>query len=253
MRMSKNKINQDPQMGQKNKQNVKTKNMDSIATDIQHITPKNERQREFLDSILQNQITFADGPAGTGKSFISILAALKVIADKRNLTQNIVLVKPNVGVDEEFGFLPGELGKKMEPLLVSLRYVLGKIIDKNCLEYLLKENYIQVQPLQFIRGMTIDNSVLILDEAQNTTVHQMKTLLTRIGENTKYIISGDSKQKDRRTGGNGLHTAMNLLQGVKDINSVHFTDADIVRNDIIKDILKRFEIEEEKQEKNKPF
>lgn len=240
-------------MGKKNEISIRNKKYNDIQEDISVIKCKTQKQKQFLDSILKNEIVFADGPAGTGKSFISILAALKIISDTKNKTDKIVLIKPNVGVDEEFGYLPGELGKKMEPLLVSLRYVLGKIINKDSMEFLMREESIQVQPLQFIRGMTIDNSVLILDEAQNTTNHQMKTLLTRIGENTTYIISGDSKQKDRRSGGNGLHTAMSLLEGVKGIDSINFTDDDIVRNDIIKEILKRFEKEEDRQQKNKPF
>lgn len=232
-------------MGNKNKMQIKLSHFEQMKESLNFIKFKRDKQLDFFNSILDNSITLATGPAGTGKSFISLVASLMLLCEPKSGIDKILIAKPAVSVDEDYGFLPGDLNSKMEPFLMSLRYTLSKIINRACYEYLFEHEFISAMPIQFIRGCTIDNSVLILDEAQNTTEHQMKTILTRIGDKSKFIISGDLKQADRKNGymNNGLSSACDKLQNLNEIGILHFDKSDIVRNDLIVKILERFENE----------
>ena len=202
---------------------------------------RNESQRNFYNLIDESDITFCSGPAGTGKSFVSSYYALKNLADKTKSFEGIIITKPMVEADgERIGFLPGNVDDKCGPYMMSYYYNMERLIGKSRLKTLLQTQVIQVIPMAYMRGLTFFNKIVILDEAQNASVSQIKMLLTRIGMNSKYIIAGDLKQTDR-IGENGLLDSVERLVGVDGVGICEFDESDIVRHRLIGKILERYD------------
>jgi phosphate starvation-inducible PhoH-like protein len=204
---------------------------------------KNKTQKDFANLISEKEIVIAAGPSGTGKSYVSIARAIELLQNKTNPYNKIIISKPAVEAGEKYGFLPGDVKEKMEPYVASSIDIIDKIIGKENRVKLELLEVIKVEPLAFIRGKTIDNSILIMEETQNMSPEQVKTLLTRIGENTKFIISGDLDQSDkfRDVKQSGLYDAMKRHKNIEEIGFFLFENHDIVRNPIITKILKNYE------------
>lgn len=202
-------------------------------------------QEEYWKILGDNQITLCFGPSGTGKSFIALKKAIDLIYDDDNKYEKIVIVRPAVEAVEKgstLGSLPGSLNEKMDPFISPSFYILNKIIGKEATEKLREIGVIEVLSLNYLRGWSIDNSILILEESQNTTPKQMKLLLTRIGYNSKFFISGDLEQTDafKDIKSSGLYDAKNRLSDLNDVGFFEFHFDDIVRNPIVSGILKRY-------------
>lgn len=210
--------------------------------DLNKMEFRSDRQKEFWDLIGQKEITLCSGPAGTGKSYISLARALQIFSKERKTYRKIIVVKPVVEADEKLGYLPGSVEEKLEPYVYSTKYILEKILGKARIENLFAKGKLEVMALAYMRGINIDNAIVVCEEAQNMTPKQMKTLLTRIGENSKFIISGDHEQSDRykKSTDSGLYFAMYKLKNIHGIGILEFQQADIVRNPIIGKILERF-------------
>jgi len=204
-----------------------------------------DAQKEYYDILKNNQITIASGPAGVGKSFIAMKAAVDLLMDPTNSYEKIIIVRPAVEAEEKLGSLPGNLEEKLDPYIFPSFYLLNKIIGKEAREELKKSEVIEVFALAYMRGMNIDNSILIFEEAQNATPNQMKLLLTRIGFNSKFFISGDLEQTDRYKDKkqSGLYDALRRFQNIEDIGVFDFRDAKNVRNPIIGKILQKYDDE----------
>jgi len=203
---------------------------------------KNQHQKEFLNMIDEKEIVLCSGPAGCGKSHISIAKALEYIQTPDNGYNILYIITPAVEAEEKLGSLPGNLEQKLEPYLFSTYYLIDKIIGKETREKLVENGIIQPLALGFLRGVNIDNAILVFEEAQNASHKQMKTLLTRIGYNSKFIISGDIKQIDRFESyeKSGLLDAMERFKNFEEIGKFNFCDGDSVRNDIINKLLKYY-------------
>lgn len=206
------------------------------------IKPMTETQRLYDAAIKANIITFATGPAGTGKTWLA--AARAADALRAGEIERIIVTRPAVEAGESMGFLPGEMDEKFEPYFRPVRDVFEERLGSGQLEYFLKNKIIEARPLAYLRGATFKNSWILFDEAQNTTPVQMKLFLTRIGNDTKVIITGDLAQKDI-AGMSGLQDALARLKGVRNIAEVHFEIADIVRSGICRDIVIAYEGGEE--------
>ena len=200
-------------------------------------------QEEYYNILKENQITICSGPAGVGKSYISMKAAVDLLMDPTNAYEKIIIVRPAVEAEEKLGSLPGNLEEKLDPYIFPSYYLLNKIIGKESREKLKEAEVIEVFALAYMRGMNIDNSILIFEEAQNSTPNQMKLLLTRIGYNSKFFISGDLEQTDRYKDKkqSGLYDAIQKFKGVSDIGVYDFRDAKNVRNPLISKILARYD------------
>jgi len=203
---------------------------------------KNESQQKFWEIMQTNQITLCSGPAGTGKSYLSVAKALQLLCEENNPYRYIILTTPAVEADEKLGSLPGDVDEKLAPYTYSTLYIFEKLIGKRRLDKLIEYGTIKILAFAYMRGMNIDHSIVIGEEIQNATPRQVKTLLTRIGEKSKFILSGDMEQSDRYTDSkkSGLHFAIEKLRGEEDIGVFEFIDKDIVRNPIIGRILKKF-------------
>jgi phosphate starvation-inducible PhoH-like protein len=200
-------------------------------------------QEEYYNLLKNNQITICSGPAGVGKSYIAMKAAVDLLMDPNNSYEKLVIVRPAVEAEEKLGSLPGNLEEKLDPYIFPSYYLLNKIIGKEAREKLKDAEIIEVFALAYMRGMNIDNTILIFEEAQNSTPSQMKLLLTRIGFNSKFFISGDLDQFDRHKDKThtGLWDAMKRFQEFDNVGIHEFSDEDVVRNPIITRILKRYE------------
>jgi len=200
-------------------------------------------QEEYYDKLTENQITICSGPAGVGKSYIAMKCAVDLLQDSRTPYEKIIIVRPAVEAEEKLGSLPGNLEEKLDPYIFPSYYLLNKIIGKEIREKLKSIEVIEVFALAYMRGMNIDNSILIFEEAQNSSPGQMKLLLTRIGFNSKFFISGDIEQTDRYKNKehSGLFDAIEKFKDVPDIGIHKFGDEDIVRNPLISKILKRYD------------
>lgn len=207
--------------------------------------PKSEKQQKFYNLIQEKEIVICTGPAGVGKSFIAIIKALELLTSTENEFYKIVITTPAVEADEKHGFLPGDIHEKMAPYTYSTLYLIEKIIGKRATQNLMEAEHIQIMPLAFMRGINVDNSILIAEEFQNSTKRQTKTLLTRIGWKSKFIISGDLEQSDRYTNiqETGLYDAANRLKNVNEVGSFVFEEIDIVRNPVISKILETYKNE----------
>ena len=203
---------------------------------------KNKNQANFYDSINSNTITFCIGPAGCGKTYVATYWALQNLADKNSSYDGIVVTKPMVEVDgERIGYLPGDIDEKTEPFMQSVYYNMEQIIGKNRLEILRKAGIIKVIPLAYMRGLTLQNKIVMLDEAQNSTQSQIKTFLTRIGMGSKYIVSGDLMQSDLKGRNlNGLEDSIKRFTGLYGCGFTRFTMSDVVRHPIVAELLHRY-------------
>ena len=208
------------------------------------IAPRNPNQVKMVRSFSENDLTFALGPAGTGKTYIAI--ALAVAALKNKQCKKILLSRPAVEAGEKLGFLPGDMKDKIDPYLRPLYDALEDMIPPLRLKEYMENDIIQIAPLAFMRGRTLNDAVIILDEAQNTTKHQMKMFLTRLGMNAKMIVTGDATQIDLpRAVQSGLMQAMKILRGVNGIGVIEFAKKDIVRHPLVQRIVDAYEAKEE--------
>jgi len=202
---------------------------------------KNPAQRRFYKTVSEKDITFGIGPAGCGKTYLSVHRALRELGDKNNSIDGIVIVKPLVeAAGEKIGYLPGDVEEKTAPFMMSFYYNMEQIIGKQRVQILKENNVIQVIPLAFMRGITLANKFVILDEAQNATPEQIKMFVTRIGENSKYIITGDLEQSDIQKHKSGLEDAIKRFAGVHGVGLASFKEKDVVRHSLVKRLLKRY-------------
>ena len=203
---------------------------------------KTKAQEELWNLIDKKEITIVAGSAGTGKSHISILKALDLLSKHPNKYKKIIITCPAHEADEKIGYLPGTVADKLAPYVYSLKYIFYKILGEQKTERMFERDQIKVLAMGFLRGVNIDSSILICDEFQNCTPRQAKTLLTRIGEDAKFIFNGDYSQSDRYTNykDSGLFFSMEKLKDIPQIGIFEFSDSDIIRNPIIGVILKKF-------------
>jgi phosphate starvation-inducible PhoH-like protein len=203
------------------------------------VRPKTSGQRGYVDAIAHNVVTFAIGPAGTGKSYLAV--ALAVQALQARLVNRIILTRPAVEAGERLGFLPGDVLAKVDPYLRPLYDALYDMLGPEGAKRLLEGDTIEVAPLAYMRGRTLNDSFLILDEAQNTTAEQMKMFLTRIGFGSKAVVTGDVTQVDLAGGRSGLLGLEPVLAGIEGVAFVHLTSRDVVRHRIVQDIVDAYE------------
>ena len=225
-----------------------------LADDIVCITAKGRPvkaktlgQKTYLDAIRKNTITFGVGPAGTGKTYLAVAVAVR--AFKAHEISRIVLTRPAVEAGEKLGFLPGDLQNKVDPYLRPLYDALFDMLGPENYQRQLERGAIEVAPLAYMRGRTLDDSFIILDEAQNTTPEQMKMLLTRLGQNSKAVSTGDVTQIDLQDKKSGLIEATRILKNIKGIETVRLTDKDVVRHHLIQEIIRAYESYYEKAER----
>ncbi len=215
------------------------------------IAPRNANQAKMVKSFGENDLTFALGPAGTGKTYIAIALAVKALKNKQ--CRKIILSRPAVEAGEKLGFLPGDMKDKIDPYLQPLYDALEDMLPPQKLKEYLEAETIQIAPLAFMRGRTLNDAVIILDEAQNTTRHQMKMFLTRLGMNGKMIITGDTTQIDLpRTVQSGLLQALRILRNVKGIGYIEYEKKDIVRHPLVQRIVDAYEKREKEDDEVNP-
>ncbi|MFZ0396286.1 MAG: PhoH family protein [Terracidiphilus sp.] len=212
------------------------------------VQPRSVNQRKYVEAIEQSDMVFGVGPAGTGKTYLAVAMAVAAMNAKK--VSRIVLVRPAVEAGERLGFLPGSLQEKVDPYLRPLYDALYDLLDPERVDKMLEKNTIEVAPLAFMRGRTLNDAFIIMDEAQNTTIEQMKMFLTRMGNNAKSVITGDITQIDlpnpRKS---GLVDAINVLEGVEGIRFCHFEDCDVVRHALVQRIVRAYAaIEPQQQE-----
>jgi len=210
------------------------------------VAPKTVNQKRYVDSIRKNTITFGIGPAGTGKTFLAV--ALAAAALSRREVNRIILTRPAVEAGERLGFLPGDLMAKIDPYLRPLFDALHDMLDAEKVSAFLERGQIEVAPLAFMRGRTLNDSFIILDEAQNTTPEQMKMILTRLGFNSKMVVTGDVTQIDLpKTEGSGLVVISDILKGIEGIEFVRFGGEDVVRHRLVQRIVEAYAVHAESQ------
>lgn len=213
------------------------------------IYPRTENQCRLVEEFKKNDMLFAVGPAGTGKTYTAIALAVKALKNRE--IRKIILSRPAVEAGEKLGFLPGDMRDKIDPYLQPLYDALEDMVPMSKLKEFMDNNVIQIAPLAFMRGRTLNDAIVILDEAQNTTPQQIKMFLTRMGSNTKMIITGDLTQIDLpQNSGSGLLHALHILKGVKGIGFVTLDKKDIVRHRLVTRIVEAYEKHEEKQREN---
>ena len=215
------------------------------------IKPKTLGQKEYVDLIRNKMIVFGLGPAGTGKTYLAM--AMAITAFKNNEVGRIILTRPAIEAGEKLGFLPGDLQSKVDPYLRPLYDALYQIMGAESFAANMEKGLIEVAPLAYMRGRTLDNAFIILDEAQNTTPAQMKMFLTRIGFGSKVIITGDASQKDLpRDTTSGLDVAMKVLKKIDDIGFCQLTSKDVVRHPLVQQIVQAYDAYEKKQKPERP-
>jgi phosphate starvation-inducible PhoH-like protein len=209
------------------------------------IVPRTQGQARYIDSIRKHDITFAVGPAGTGKTYLAVAVAVEAL--KHHQTRKIVLVRPAVEAGESLGFLPGDLHAKINPYLRPLLDALHEMIDYDQMKRYMEQDVIEVVPLAYMRGRTLNEAFIILDEAQNTTIAQMKMFLTRMGQGSKIVVSGDTTQIDLpRPSASGMIDALGRLRDIPGVNIVQLNKSDIVRHRLVQDIVRAYEDEQQK-------
>lgn len=204
---------------------------------IKPLEAKTEAQGHYMIAIEGNQLTFGTGPAGTGKTYICTRIGAQMLKDK--VIKRLIVTRPAVEAGGGLGFLPGTIHEKFAPYFAPFRAVLDEVFGASHVDYLIKDGQIEIQPLEYIRGLTFDNCFVILDEAQNTTPGQMKLFLSRIGEYSKVVVNGDITQQDIE-GQSGLTDAIDRLEGLNGVDLIEFTEDDIVRSGLCKEIIKRY-------------
>ena len=214
-------------------------------TDLRARTPN---QAAYLESIASHDITMGIGPAGTGKTYLAVASAVDAL--ERSAVQRIVLTRPAVEAGERLGFLPGDLTQKIDPYLRPLYDALYDLMGFEKVTKAFERNALEIAPLAFMRGRTLNNAFVILDEAQNTTPGQMKMALTRMGENSRMVITGDLSQIDLPPGSrSGLSEAVEVLKGVEGVAFMHFTDADVVRHPLVTQVVRAYDAHERRKRK----
>ncbi|MBV9067731.1 MAG: PhoH family protein [Acidobacteria bacterium] len=221
---------------------------DAVQASVRRVvTPRNVAQKMYLQSIQDNDITFGIGPAGTGKTFLAVAAAAGALADKS--VKRIVLCRPAVEAGERLGFLPGDIAEKVNPYLRPLYDSLYDIIGFEKVEKLMERSIIEIAPLAFMRGRTLNDAFIILDEAQNTTPEQMKMFLTRLGFGAKAVVTGDVTQVDLPTGSkSGLRVVRQILDGIDRIKFFDFSDRDVVRHPVVQRIVMAYDRADKERE-----
>ena len=208
------------------------------------VKPKTLGQKEYIASVLKNTVTIGVGPAGTGKTYLAVAAAVQAFREKQ--VNRIILTRPAVEAGERLGFLPGDLQSKVDPYLRPLYDALFDMLGTDTYQKYVERGNIEVAPLAYMRGRTLDDSFIILDEAQNTTPEQMKMFLTRLGFNSKMVITGDITQIDLPDGKrSGLRDVLKILKNVDDIAQIRFNERDVVRHKLVQEIIKAYEKNEE--------
>ncbi len=203
------------------------------------ITPKTEGQRRFIEAMEKKTVIFAAGPAGTGKTYLAVVYAVSLL--KKGEVHRIILTRPAVEAGESLGFLPGDLKEKVDPYLRPLYDALHEMLGAESTEKLIEKGTIEIAPLAYMRGRTLDDAVILLDEAQNTTPAQMKMFLTRLGFQSKMIITGDITQIDLpRSSRSGLIDAIDLLEGIDQIAVLQLSSDDVVRHPLVQKIIDRY-------------
>ena len=211
------------------------------------VAPKTVNQRKYIEAIQDRDLTFGIGPAGTGKSFLAVALAVQSLFAKQ--VSRIVLTRPAVEAGEKLGFLPGDLQDKVDPYLRPLYDALFDLVDTERVTKMLEKRIIEIAPLAFMRGRTLNDSFIILDEAQNTTGEQMKMFLTRIGFGSKVVVTGDVTQIDLPRGQrSGLREAERVLKDIKEIEFVYFNDQDVVRHKLVQLIVRAYENQSKEDE-----
>ncbi|MFD0966307.1 PhoH family protein [Seminibacterium arietis] len=222
----------------------------TIKTKRGLIKPRGENQIRYLHNILHHDISFGIGPAGTGKTFLAVAAAVESL-EKQEI-RRILLTRPAVEAGEKLGFLPGDLGQKIEPYLRPLYDALFEMLGFEKVQKLMERNVIEIAPLAYMRGRTLNDSFIILDESQNTTIEQMKMFLTRIGFNSKAVITGDITQIDLpRSQKSGLKHAIDVLRNVSELSFNYFDSKDIVRHPVVAKVVEAYNAWESEEEKRK--
>ncbi len=211
------------------------------------VTPRSVNQARYVEAIEKNDMVFGVGPAGTGKTYLAVAMAVAAMNAKK--VSRIILVRPAVEAGERLGFLPGSLQEKVDPYLRPLYDALYDLCEPEKVDKMLEKNIIEVAPLAFMRGRTLSDAFIIMDEAQNTTTEQMKMFLTRLGQNSKAVITGDITQIDLpNPKKSGLVEAINLLGGVEGIQFCHFEDGDVVRHSLVQRIIRAYEGKSQQRE-----
>lgn len=215
---------------------AKQKLPETYNTLVKNFEPLNSSQELFVKLIEDKQITIATGVPGSGKTFVALATGLNMLGD---IYKKVILVKSVVTLpDEAIGYLKGDLSEKMAPHMMSFTYNIDKLCGKDSSKKLMEKDLIEVLPLAFVRGITLDNCIVIIDESQNFTSHIFKSIITRIGNNSKYIFLGDVEQIDRKKKEEScLHTVMNIFKDIPYIGVMNFSDSDCIRNPIIPEIL----------------
>ena len=227
---------------------VKQENLIIHGMNGKPITARTENQQLLVKAFENNDLVFATGPAGSGKTFVAIALAVKALKNKE--VRKIILSRPAVEAGEKLGFLPGEMKDKLDPYLQPLYDALQDMIPAAKLKEYMENNVIQIAPLAFMRGRTLNDAVIILDAAQNTTTHQLKMFLTRLGMNAKMIVTGDVTQIDLPPSTtSGLIQAMQILKGVNGIGKIEFTKKDIVRHKLVQRIVEAYDKFDDKRKK----
>jgi phosphate starvation-inducible PhoH-like protein len=204
------------------------------------VQPRSPNQKKYVEAIEANDMTFGIGPAGTGKTYLAVAMAVSALLAKK--VSRIILVRPAVEAGERLGFLPGSLQEKVDPYLRPLYDALYDLLDQEKVDKLLERNVIEVAPLAFMRGRTLSDAFIIMDEAQNTTTEQMKMFVTRLGNNSKAVITGDLTQTDLpNPKKSGLLEALHVLDGVEGIRFCHFEDVDVVRHHLVQRIVRAYD------------
>ena len=210
------------------------------------LKPRSKKQKKYFELVKERQMVFCCGPAGTGKTYLAVAFAVSML--KAGQVEKIILSRPAVEAGERLGFLPGDLKEKIDPYLRPIYDALNEMLPVGEVIKKIESGQIEIAPIAFMRGRTLSNSFVILDESQNTTPIQMKMFLTRLGENSKMIINGDLSQVDLPSGTkSGLREAMNILQSIDDIGFITFNDKDVVRNALVSKIVKNYEEFEKNQ------
>lgn len=228
-------------------------NIDELYDDVIFVTsrrkpivPKNPTQKLYTDVVRKNDMVFAIGPAGTGKTYLAVALAVAALINQR--VQRIILTRPAVEAGEKLGFLPGGLAEKVDPYLRPLYDALYDMLDYDKVMRFIEKGIIEIAPIAFMRGRTLNDSFVIMDEAQNTTSEQMKMFLTRLGFNSKAVITGDITQIDiPKTNVSGLVDVQEILKGVKGIEFVYFSEKDVVRHPLVQDVIRAYDIYERKK------
>ncbi len=218
-----------------------------VSSKKKFITPKNVHQRQYVDAIKQNDIVVGIGPAGTGKTYIAMAMAINALMRKQ--VGRIILARPAVEAGERLGFLPGDMIEKVNPYLRPLYDALYDMMEADKANRLIDKGIIEIAPLAFMRGRTLNDSFIILDEAQNTTSEQMKMYLTRLGFNSKTVVTGDVTQVDLPSGStSGLVEIERILAGIAGIEFIYFSKRDVVRHRLVQDIIRAYEHHEKRND-----